>query len=202
MAKGTIYLMSTVVDGLIKIGKTDNFENRMNILEKNGYRNITGLKRQFAIEVEDYDEKEQLLHSLFSKSRIGDSELFSIDIDLAKQLLSAFEGKVIYPKESKEVIFTKATDAVEEKEAKALNRHHFKNIIFSSSITHARYKGTTSEDGTLCIIDLDSGKELPNNSNPSKKEIVGQAIIDLGGQTTKEETLYQRYHKLSKMILK
>ena len=29
MAKGIIYLMSTVVDGLIKIGKTDNFETRL-----------------------------------------------------------------------------------------------------------------------------------------------------------------------------
>ena len=64
----------------------------------NGYRNITGLKREFAIEVEDYEEKEKLLHSIFSKSRLGDTELFSVDIDLAKQLLSAFDGKIIYPK--------------------------------------------------------------------------------------------------------
>lgn len=39
--------------GLIKIGKTgnDQFENRMRFLENNGYANITGLKREFAIEV-------------------------------------------------------------------------------------------------------------------------------------------------------
>ncbi len=36
MAKGIIYLMSTVVPGLIKIGKIriDQFENRMSFLEK------------------------------------------------------------------------------------------------------------------------------------------------------------------------
>ena len=53
MAKGIIYLMSTVVPGLIKIGKIriDQFENRMSFLEKNGYANIAGLKRKFAIQV-------------------------------------------------------------------------------------------------------------------------------------------------------
>lgn len=36
MAKGILYVMSTVVDGLIKIGKTgtNQFETRMNQLEK------------------------------------------------------------------------------------------------------------------------------------------------------------------------
>lgn len=50
MAKGIIYVMTTVVPGLIKIGKTgtDNFENRMYQLERNGYFNVVGLKRKFA----------------------------------------------------------------------------------------------------------------------------------------------------------
>ena len=55
MSKGIIYVMSTVVPGLIKIGQTmtTNFENRMRNLEHNGYSNVTGLKRVFAIEVDD-----------------------------------------------------------------------------------------------------------------------------------------------------
>lgn len=202
MAKGIIYLMSTVVDGLVKIGKTDNYESRMRILEQNGYRNITGLKREFAIEVENYDEKEDLLDRIFSKSQIGSSELFAIDIDLAKQLLSALDGKVIYPKENKDDIFIKATGAIEEKEELALNRHHFKEISFSSSLTGKMYYGKTSGNGTLAIIEIESNKEIENNSKPSKKDILGQAIIDLGGKTTKEETLYQRYRKLTKLVLK
>ena len=36
----------------------DNFEKRMYQLERNGYFNVVGLKRKFAIEVDDYDEKE------------------------------------------------------------------------------------------------------------------------------------------------
>ena len=62
MARGIIYIMTTAVPGLIKIGKTgmDNFEQRMYQLERNGYSNVTALKRKFAIEVEDYDDKEKL----------------------------------------------------------------------------------------------------------------------------------------------
>ena len=58
MAKGIIYVMSTVVPGLVKIGKTatSNFESRMYQLEHNGYFNVVGLQRRFAIEVENYDE--------------------------------------------------------------------------------------------------------------------------------------------------
>jgi len=112
MAKGVLYCMTTVVPGLIKIGKTtrDNFESRMYNLEKNGYSNVVGLKRHFAIEVEEYDEKEILLDDIFSKSRVPNTELFALDIDLVVQLMSSLDGTKIYPeKESKEEVFRKAT---------------------------------------------------------------------------------------------
>lgn len=115
MAKGIIYVCSTAVDGLVKIGKTQTFEKRMSELERNGYRNVTSLKREFAIEVNNYDEIEALLHDIFSKSQLGDTELFSLDINQVIQLLSAFQGQQIYPnpiKESKEEMFENATDAV------------------------------------------------------------------------------------------
>lgn len=113
MARGVIYLMTTVVPGLVKIGKTQtsNFNQRMWNLEHNGYCNVTALKREFAIEVEDFDEKEELLHNIFEKSRVSDTELFAVDKNIAIQLLSSFEGNVVYPKtETKESIFDEATD--------------------------------------------------------------------------------------------
>lgn len=113
MAKGIIYIMTTVVPGLIKIGKTglNNFDQRMYILEHNGYSNVTALKRHFAIEVDGYDEKEALLHTIFAKSRVADTELFAVDVNVCTQLLSSFDGTVIYPKnESKDEIFEVATD--------------------------------------------------------------------------------------------
>ena len=202
MSKGIIYLMSSVVSGLIKIGSTQDFEGRMRKLESDGYKNVTGLKREFAIELKDYESKENLLHNIFSKSQVGDSELFTLDINLVIQLLSAFDGTIVYPiNESKETIFINATDAVEEKQL-SINRHHFKEIDFSSSLTNKKYHGKRNDEGTLSIIDLGSGTEVPNNANPSKKAIIGRAIEDLGGSIEKEETLYQRYRKLSKLVLK
>lgn len=114
MAIGIIYIMSTVVPGLIKIGKTgiDNFERRMYNLERHGYNNVVGLKREFAIELDDYDEKEKLLDDIFSKSRVLNSELFALDVDLVIQLLSSFEGRQVYPVDrTKETTFDEATKA-------------------------------------------------------------------------------------------
>lgn len=58
--RGIIYIMTTAVSGLIKIGQTgiDNYQERMRFLEANGYYNVSGLKRFFAIELTDYKEKE------------------------------------------------------------------------------------------------------------------------------------------------
>lgn len=112
MARGIIYVMTTVVPGLIKIGKTgiDNFESRMYQLERNGYFNVVGLKRKFAIEVDQYDEKEMLLDEIFSKSQVPNSELFALDADLVVQLLSSFEGRQVYPETTtKDDTFATAT---------------------------------------------------------------------------------------------
>ena len=81
-----------------------------------------------------------------------------------------------------------------------VNRHHIKDCIFKSSLTGKTYKGTTSETGVLIIIDMDSNCEIPNNSNPSKKAIVSQAIIDYGGVTDKGKNLYQLYRELTKLV--
>lgn len=112
MAKGIIYIMTTAVPGLIKIGKTGsyNFDQRMYNLENNGYRNVTSLKRSFAIEIEDYDEKEQMIHTIFEKSRVADTELFAVDVNIVTQLLSSFDGTMIYPKETtKNAVFDEVT---------------------------------------------------------------------------------------------
>lgn len=99
MPRGIIYITTTSVTGLIKIGKTrtDQFESRMRNLETNGYWNVSGLKRHYAVEVDDYDDKEALIHTVFSKSQVANSELFALDVKLAKEMLDAFEGKQIYP---------------------------------------------------------------------------------------------------------
>lgn len=107
MDRGILYVMSTVVNWLVKVGKTGLglYEQRMYNLEHNGYCNVTGLKRVFAIEVDEYSKK-ILFKSLFQKSRVADTELYSLDLEQVVQLLSSFEGKQIYPKNtSKEQVF-------------------------------------------------------------------------------------------------
>ena len=92
--------MTTAIPGLVKIGKTEvgRYKERMRQLEDNGYKNVTGLKRFFAIELRDYDRKEKLLHDIFSKHRIAKTELFELDKDLLKELLLSFGyEKIIHP---------------------------------------------------------------------------------------------------------
>lgn len=118
MGKGIIYIMTSIVPGLIKIGKTNsnNFEQRMYNLEHNGYSNVTGFKRVFAIEVDNYDEKEKMLHNIFEKSRVADTELFALDVNLVTELLSSFAGTIIFPKtETREEIFDTATENIKSK---------------------------------------------------------------------------------------
>ena len=84
MATGILYIMTTAVPDLIKIGITQEkqYPERMRYLEMNGYYNVVGLKRVFAIKVSDYQEKERLLQDIFSKQRLGQSELFALDSEL------------------------------------------------------------------------------------------------------------------------
>lgn len=132
MARGIIYCMTTIVPGLVKIGKTgkDNFEQRMYNLEHNGYVQVVGLKRRFAIEVDDYDEKEILIHELFSKSNVPNTELFAVDIELVVQLLSSLEGTQVFPKSiSKEESFDIATDEI-QKNTYGTNKYLIPNGLY------------------------------------------------------------------------
>ncbi|MCM1315268.1 MAG: hypothetical protein NC205_06505 [Prevotella sp.] len=55
--------------------------------------------------------KEIMLHSLFDKSRLQNSELLATGINLVIQLLTSFEGKQMYRKnEKKEQVFADATE--------------------------------------------------------------------------------------------
>ena len=122
MEKGIIYVMTTAVTGLIKIGRTETrqFEERMRFLESNGYNNINNLKRYFAIEVEDYIEKEKLIHEIFSIHKVAESKLFALDKEIVKQLLLCFEGRVIYPE-----------NVNQEKEFKEISKTRKQGELFS-----------------------------------------------------------------------
>ena len=92
-------------------------------------------------------------------------------------------------------------ETAEENRILATNRHHFKNIEFTSSLTGHTYRSSTNEKGTLSIFDVTVGEEVPNNANPSKREIVRVALTDLT-KNEEEGTLYQLIHRLENLLLK
>ena len=163
--------MTTAVSGLIKIGQsgTDAYQERMRNLEANGYYNVVGLKRVFAIELDDYKEKEGLLHEIFSRQRIGESELFALDLELVKQLLLSFEGKVIYPKETnKEKDFEEVAKARTQSQRFSFYR-----------------KGLKDGDEVVFIDDKDI-----------VAKVVGEREVEYAGQTWKLSPLtYKLYEQ-------
>ena len=186
MSKGIIYLMSTCVDGLVKIGKTglENFEQRMMQLENNGYRRISVLKREFAIEVDEYDKKEKLLQELFSKSRVGNSELFSVDPTLVKQLMSSLDGKVIYPKdEKKKEIFIQATEEIEVKKGIIPNGKYYLKTKIKNLNYYAEAVMVVENDKLF----IESGAKLgPVTSNITKGWIDVRNNTKINGYITEE----------------
>jgi hypothetical protein len=169
--KGIIYIMTTAVSGLIKIGQTgnSNFQERMRNLEANGYYNVAGLKRFFAIELEDYAEKEVLLHDIFNKHRVGESELFALDQELIRQLLLSFKGKIIYPE-----------NLDQEKEFDEVSKVRKQGRLFSFY-----KKGLKNGDE---IIFKDDGKIIA--------KIVGEREVEYGGQIWKLSPLaYKLYEQ-------
>ena len=138
--RGVIYVMTSAIEGLVKIGKTstDRFEARMQYLESNGYSNITGLQRLVAIEVDNYHKKEQLLHEVFSKHRIGRSEFFALDEYLIQRLLLALDGTQIHPKPTQSASKADSFEAV--------TTAHQQDQRFSF------YKKGIQKGATICFI--------------------------------------------------
>ncbi len=99
MAKGIIYVMTTSVSGLIKIGKSscENFHQDVDELEHGGYQNVSGLELKYAMEVEDVEDIKKLLFDVFSKSNLPETELFVLNLELLIHLMSNLQGEKVYP---------------------------------------------------------------------------------------------------------
>lgn len=175
MSKGIIYVMTTAVSGLVKVGKTGtkNYPERMRFLEANGYYNVAGLKRFFAIELDDYDDKEALLHEIFNKHQVGSSELFALDQELIKQLLLSFEGSIVYPEK-----------IGKEKEFDAVTSARKQGALFSF------YKKGLKDGNEIHFVD-----------DPSIiAKVVGEREVEYGGQVWKLSPLtYKVYEDMGRL---
>ena len=97
MSKGYVYIMTSSIDGLIKIGKSKDWNRRcQSELESNGYKNANGLKTYFVVETDDQDEIESIMHDIFRESRVSNFELFAVDKDRARRVLSKM-GRQVFP---------------------------------------------------------------------------------------------------------
>lgn len=183
MARGVIYVMTAPLPGLVKIGMTSssNFEGRMAHLESNGYRNICSLQRAFAIEVDNYEAKEKMLHQVFARSRISNTEYFSVEVEIVQQLLSSLEGTQIYPKnETKKAVFEKATELISQKPGNGEvpdGRYHMKRYVRRADETFEAYMEVI--DG-ICIIPkgtrvcLSESSGIGSTAKKRRKECVGE----------------------------
>lgn len=198
----------------VKIGYADDVNERLDIL--NSSTAVPFAFRVYATYEVDHKLEDKKVHKIIDtinpelrsveniNGKIRKREFFQMSKEQAYTLLECI-AEISGTKDRLHLIKATENDIKEEKEANEiremkLNRHHFKDIEFYSSLTNKYYYTKTSGQGTLSIFEKDTNIEVPNNSNPSKKQIVLQALKDLGEKADDGLTLYQLEHRLEKKI--
>ena len=215
--KGYVYILTNPsFPNYVKIGYADDVEGRVEILNRSectpfAFRIYATLEVPGRL-------KDLSLHNLIDKLNPGLRSIDKVDGKIRKR-----EFYAISPEDAFEILeliadiwnandklkhWSKSSeDKAEEKAAEkinklAKNRHHFKEVEFTCSLTGHSYKGRANEDGVLEIVDLTTNEIIPNNANPSKKTILGVALEDLGQSLDGVDTTYQRYRKLQSLLSK
>ena len=95
MSKGIIYIFTNdAMPNVIKIGITTDLERRLRELDTTGTPLPFGC--HYAIEVEDYDVKERLIHDAFADHRVRPNrEFFTLSPERAVSLLKATGGREV-----------------------------------------------------------------------------------------------------------
>lgn len=214
---GKIYIFTNPsFPDYVKIGYSKNVENRLNQL--NNSEAVPFAFRLYATYEVETQSADKVLHKIIDKlnadlrsvdtinDKVRVREFYLITPEDAYELLEDI-AIISGTKERLHLYKPTKNEVQEEETAKknrelAKNRHHFKNINFKSSLTNKTYYSKTKEDGTLGIYEEDTNNEVPNNSNPSKKQILLQAVKDLNGEVESSITLYQLQHRLEKLLNK
>lgn len=170
----------------VKIDYSKNVEERLNRL--NNSEAVPFAFRLYAKNDVETQSADKVLHKIIDKLN---ADLRSIDTINDKIRVRKFY--LISPEDAYELLediaiisgtkerlhlYKPTKDEVQEEETAeknrqlAKNRHHFKDIKFKSSLTNKTYYSKTKDDGTLGIYEEETNDEVPNNSNPSKKQIL------------------------------
>ncbi len=207
---GVIYILTNPsFPEYIKIGYADGVDTRVKQLN-----NSEAVPFSFHIYA-TFDVTERLtdmkLHKfidtinpeLRSKERIGDKirvrEFYHMS---PEEMYSAFESMAeINGTIDRLHLLKKTNEEIEDKKEALMlskNKRHFKNISFHSSLTGKNYYSKTNEGGTLGIYEKDTNIEVPNSSNPSKRQTLYSAL---------EDSICRKYfisigkHKLEKILV-
>ncbi len=210
MESGVIYILTNKsFPDLVKIGYADDIDKRLETLNSN-----SGLPYSFK-KYATYRVEERLedikLHTIIDKlnpslrtveendGKKRTREFFKITKEDAYLLFEAIAE--ISGTADRLVCYAtkKEQEAIKERDLQ-INRHHFKEIEFNSSLTNKSYYTKTNEKGTLSVYERETNIEVPNNNNPSKKQIILWALKDLNIEASNKETLYQLMRKLQKNI--
>lgn len=213
---GIIYILTNPsFPEYVKIGYADNLKKRLNSL--NSSSAVPFAFRPYAI----YDVYHKLddtkVHNIIDtinpelrsidniNGKKRKREFFQMSKEQAYRLFESI-AEISGTKDRLHLIKATENDIKEEQEANeireiSIKRHYFKDIEFHSSLTDKYYYTRTSKVGTLSVFEKENDIEIPNNSNPSKKQIIIQALKDLGEKVDNEITLYQAEHRLEKKIL-
>lgn len=213
---GSIYILTNPsFPNYVKIGYSKNVDERINQL--NNSEAVPFAFRKYATYDVEIKSADKILHKMIDKlnadlrsidtidDKIRVREFYLISPEDAYELLddiatiSGTKERLHLHNPSKEEVQEEQI-AIKNREL-AKNRHHIKDISFSSSLTGKKYYSKTKEDGTLGIYEDGTNKEVPNNNIPSKKQILLQAVKDLNGEVSQDDTLYQLQHKLEKLVL-
>lgn len=212
---GVIYIFTNPsFPEYVKIGYADDVNERLKTL--NASPAIPFAFRVYATYDVDHKLEDKKVHRLIDtinpelrsieniNGKTRKREFYQMSKEQAYTLFECI-AEISGTKDRLHLIKATENDIKEEKEASEiremeLNRHHFKDIEFYSSLTNRYYYTKTSSQGTLSIFEKETDIEIPNNSNPSKKQIVLQALKDLGEVVDDGLTLYQLEHRLEKKI--
>lgn len=213
--KGYIYIFTNPsFPELIKIGYANDVEERISRLNNN-----SGLPFAFRIYA-TYEVKEELadkdVHKIIDmlnpnlrcqeeiNGKLRKREFFQMKSEDACAIFEAI-AKVSGTQDKLRKYEATPEEKADEEYAEEVrelkhNKHNFKTIVFTSR--GKKYRSTPKEpNGALGIYEYETGNEVISYSNPSKKEIVKNALLDLGEEINDSETLYQLMHKLEKKML-
>lgn len=210
--KGSIYILTNPsFPEYVKIGYAKDVKTRAKSLNASS-------STPFAFRIyATYDVLEELedlkLHSIIDNlnpslrsideidGRKRIREFFAMTKDTAYGIFEAI-AEISGTKDRLHLWVASKKEEAEENRDLTWNRHNFKEIEFFCSLTKKTYVSKANERGTLMIIDKETGEEVSNFSKPSKKQIVAQALMDLGEIVEKgqRDTLYQLIHRLEKIV--